>query len=242
MPGRLGAHYIAEDGSKQVPVMLHRAILGSLERFIALYTEMTGGDFPFWLAPVQAVVLPIAERHIEYARDVARRCGEAGLRVEIDARSEKLGFKIREAETQKIPLMLVVGDKEIEAGTVAPRLRHSKKQNLASSEVDALVAQLVDRQIPLTVCPQSNLRLAVIGDMRQHPLKQMLDLGLLATINSDDPAYFGGYMNENISGVTEALDLNQEHVIKLMLNGFEASFLDPASKQIHQAAVLKAAV
>ena len=109
-------------------------------------------------------------------------------------------------------------------------------------EDPALVVQLVERQIPLTVCPQSNLRLAVIDNMRLHPLKQMLDLGLLATINSDDPAYFGGYMNENISAVTEALDLTREHILKLMLNGFEASFLDPASKQRHQAAVLEATV
>jgi threonyl-tRNA synthetase len=122
--------------------MLHRAILGSLERFIALYTEMTRGDFPFWLAPVQAIVLPIGERHVDYAADVARRCGAAGIRAELDDRSEKLGFKIREAEVQKIPLMLVAGDQEQEDGTVTPRWRHEDKRDGSAVAVDTLVDEL----------------------------------------------------------------------------------------------------
>jgi threonyl-tRNA synthetase len=142
MPMRFGLRYVGRDNEPHRPAMLHRAILGSLERFIALYTEMTGGDFPFWLAPVQAVVLPIAERHVEYARDVARRCGEAGLRVEIDARSEKLGFKVREAEVQKIPLMLVVGDQEQADGNVTPRWRHGERRSEGAVDSDALVAEL----------------------------------------------------------------------------------------------------
>jgi threonyl-tRNA synthetase len=142
MPMRFGLRYVGRDNEPHRPAMLHRAILGSLERFIALYIEMTGGDFPFWLAPVQAVVLPIAERHVEYARDVARRCGEAGLRVEIDARSEKLGFKVREAEVQKIPLMLVVGDQEQADGNVTPRWRHGERRSEGAVDSDALVAEL----------------------------------------------------------------------------------------------------
>jgi threonyl-tRNA synthetase len=124
--------------------MLHRAILGSLERFIALYTEMTGGDFPLWLAPVQVVVLPIAERHLGCAREVQRLCAEAGLRAELDDRSEKLGFKIREAEVKKVPVMLVVGDQEQTDGTVTPRWRHAAGRKEGPVPVNALVAELAD--------------------------------------------------------------------------------------------------
>jgi threonyl-tRNA synthetase len=104
--------------------MLHRAVLGSLERFIALYIEHTAGDFPLWLAPVQVRVLPIADRHHGYAGKVGSALREAGLRVAIDERAEKLGFKIREAELQKIPVMLVLGDQEFERdrhATAPPR-------------------------------------------------------------------------------------------------------------------------
>ena len=142
MPMRFGLRYVGRDNAPHRPAMLHRAILGTLERFIALYTEMTGGNFPFWLAPVQVMVLPIAERHVEYARDVGRRCDEAGIRVEVDERSEKLGFKVREAEVQKIPLMLVVGDQEQADGTVTPRWRHGEKRSEGAVEVGALVAEL----------------------------------------------------------------------------------------------------
>jgi len=144
MPGRFGLEYVGRDGEMHRPAMLHRAILGSLERFIALYTEMTGGDFPFWLAPIQAGVLPISERHEAYAREVQAKLGAAGIRAQLDSRNEKLGFKIREAEVQKIPLMLVVGDKEQEHGTVTPRRRHGSEASSDAVEVGTLMAELAD--------------------------------------------------------------------------------------------------
>jgi threonyl-tRNA synthetase len=142
MPGRFGLQYVGRDGAMHRPAMLHRAVLGSLERFIALYTEMTRGDFPFWLAPAQVVVLPISDRHLAYAREVEAKLSGAGVRAHVDDRSEKLGFKVREAEVQKIPLMLVVGDKEAESGTVTPRRRHTAKKSSEAVAVDALVAEL----------------------------------------------------------------------------------------------------
>jgi threonyl-tRNA synthetase len=142
MPTRFGLSYVGRDNALHRPAMLHRAVLGSLERFIALYVETTGGEFPFWLAPVQAVVLPIAERHLDWARSVARRCAEAGIRIRVDERSEKLGFKIREAELEKVPLMLVVGDQEVADATVTPR-RHGGRQDGGAVPLDALVAELV---------------------------------------------------------------------------------------------------
>ena len=128
MPGRFGLRYVGRDGELHQPAMLHRAILGSLERFIGIYIEHTGGDFPLWLAPMQVVLLPIAERHAAAApMRSASSCSAAGLRAEVDDRSETLGYRIREAENQKIPLTLVIGDEELSRGTVAPRLRKSKK-------------------------------------------------------------------------------------------------------------------
>ena len=143
MPTRFGLRYVGRDDKPHQPAMLHRAILGSLERFTALYVEITGGDFPFWLAPVQAVVLPIAERHEVYARGVAERLAQAGLRVEIDARSEKLGFKIREAEMKKIPLMLVAGDQEQADRSVTPRWRHAERKGEGATPVEDLAQDLV---------------------------------------------------------------------------------------------------
>ena len=140
-PGRFGLEYIGRDGEPHQPAMLHRAVLGSLERFIAIYIEHTAGDFPLWLAPVQAILLPIAERHTEHAETVRATLFAAGIRVELDERSETLGFKIRDAETRKIPLMLVIGDREQEDGTVTPRQRHVKKNGGAIAPAD-LVARL----------------------------------------------------------------------------------------------------
>ena len=123
MPGRLDAHYIAEDGSKKVPVMLHRAILGSLERFIGILIEQHAGAFPVWLAPWQAVVMSITDRQAEYVKEIENSLRNSGLRVKSDLRNEKIGFKIREHTLQKVPYLLVVGDREQENQTVAVRTR-----------------------------------------------------------------------------------------------------------------------
>ena len=141
MPVRFGLRYVGADDQLHTPAMLHRAILGSLERFIALYTEMTAGDFPLWLAPEQVVVLPITDRHLAWAREVERRCAGAGLRVSVDERNEKLGFKIREAELRKVPVMLVVGDQEQAGGSATPRRRHAGAAEPAVA-VDELVREL----------------------------------------------------------------------------------------------------
>ena len=126
MPIKFGLTYIGEDGKEHRPVMIHRAIMGTLERFIGILTEHYAGNFPVWMAPVQARVLPITDRHHEYAAQVVARLKAAGLRVENDTRNEKIGYKIREAEVQKIPFILVVGDKEAQAGAVAVRRRGMK--------------------------------------------------------------------------------------------------------------------
>ena len=126
MPERLGAHYIAEDSSKEVPVMLHRAILGSLERFIGILIEQHAGIFPMWLAPVQAVLLTIADRHAEYAKGLCGSLKKQGYRVNLDLRNEKIGFKIREHSIQRIPYLLIVGDQEMDNRTVAVRTQKGK--------------------------------------------------------------------------------------------------------------------
>ena len=123
IPQRFGLKYIGSDNAEHQPVVIHRAIFGSFERFIALLIEHYAGAFPLWLAPVQVVVLPIADRHLDYARDVERRLAAAGLRIEVDGRQEKIGYKIREAQLQKVPYMLVVGDKEAASASVAVRNR-----------------------------------------------------------------------------------------------------------------------
>ncbi len=126
--------YIGEDGKAHRPVVLHRAILGSLERFLGILIEHTGGNFPFWIAPVQAAVIPVSDRFAEAARVCAARLREAGLRVELDDRNEKLGARIRKAELQKVPCMLVVGEKEAASGAVAVRLRHGGDAGTMSLE------------------------------------------------------------------------------------------------------------
>jgi threonyl-tRNA synthetase len=123
MPERFDLKYIGADNAEHRPVVIHRAIFGSFERFIALLLEHFAGAFPLWLSPVQVVVLPIADRHMDYARSVRERLQAAGLRVEVDQRQEKIGYKIREAQLQKIPYMLVVGDKEVADGAVSVRSR-----------------------------------------------------------------------------------------------------------------------
>ncbi|NNF96782.1 MAG: threonine--tRNA ligase, partial [Halobacteria archaeon] len=145
MPGRLDAYYIAEDGSKQVPVMLHRAILGSLERFIGILIEHHAGAFPLWLAPVQAVVMDITDRQADYVRKLEKTLQKHGLRVIADLRNEKIGFKIREHTLQKIPYMLVVGDREVENSTVAVRTRNG--EDLGSMSIDDLLAKLTEKVV-----------------------------------------------------------------------------------------------
>jgi len=126
LPIRFELEYMDADGQPKRPVVLHRAPLGSMERFMAILVEHYAGAFPVWLAPVQAVLIPIADRHIEYARKVAEHLKGEGLRVDVDARSERMNAKIRDAQNQKIPYMLVVGDKEAESGAVALRLRNGE--------------------------------------------------------------------------------------------------------------------
>ena len=137
MPQRLGAHYIAEDGSKQVPVMLHRAILGSLERFIGILLEHYAGALPAWLAPTQAVLLNITDRQADYVRRVEESLKNQGLRVKSDLRNEKIGFKIREHTLDRVPYLLVVGDREAETDTVAVRTRGGKDLGTLSVEAFA---------------------------------------------------------------------------------------------------------
>jgi threonyl-tRNA synthetase len=134
MPGRFGLRYIGRDGAEHQPAMLHRTVLGSLERFIGIYIEHTGGDFPLWLAPQQVAVLPVAEPHAAYANKVAHALASDGIRASADDRNETLGYRIRDAETQKIPIIAVVGKREEGDGTVSVRRRHHKEQT--SENVD----------------------------------------------------------------------------------------------------------
>ena len=148
MPGRLGASYIAEDGSKQVPVMLHRAILGSLERFIGILIEQHAGTFPVWLSPVQVMVLDIADRHADYASQIMKELEQQGIRVKIDLRNEKIGFKIREHSMQRVPYLVIVGDKELEDKTIT--VRTQKGEDLGSLSIreftERLKQEIADRK------------------------------------------------------------------------------------------------
>ena len=137
-PERFDLKYIGADNHEHRPVVIHRAIFGSFERFIALLIEHYAGAFPLWMAPVQTIVLPISDRHLAYAAAVRDRLAGAGLRVELDERQEKIGYKIREAQLQKIPYMLVVGDREAAESTVSVRTRSGGDQG--ASTIDAFVA------------------------------------------------------------------------------------------------------
>ena len=140
LPERFELEYVGEDGQKHRPVMLHRVVLGSIERFIGVITEHFAGKFPLWLSPVQAVVLPISEHHHEYAQGVQDVLEEAGFRVECDLRNEKIGYKIREAQLQRTPYMIVVGDKEAAEGTIS--VRHRADGDLGSMDLPAFIAKL----------------------------------------------------------------------------------------------------
>ncbi|MEK6534814.1 MAG: threonine--tRNA ligase [Thermodesulfobacteriota bacterium] len=138
LPERFDLSYIGEDGEKHRPVMLHRVILGAIERFVGVLIEHHAGAFPLWLSPVQAVLVTVTEKHIPWGEEVRKRLLDAGIRVEGDFRNEKLGYKIREAQMQKTPFMLVIGDREMTSGQVSPRRRDG--QNLGSIDVEAFIA------------------------------------------------------------------------------------------------------
>jgi threonyl-tRNA synthetase len=138
MPARFGLKYTGADNAEHMPVVIHRAIFGSFERFIAIMIEHYAGAFPLWLAPVQMIVLPLADRHVPYAESIRQKLADSGFRVQVDGRVEKIGFKIREAQLQKIPYMLVVGDREVADGAVAVRSRSGG--DLGSQSLDAFIA------------------------------------------------------------------------------------------------------
>jgi threonyl-tRNA synthetase len=140
MPERFGLRYVTPQGNEATPVMLHRAVLGSIERFIAILLEHCAGAFPLWLAPVQIKVVTVTDQQLEYARDVADKLKAEGWRVELDSRNEKLGYKIRDAQLAKIPYAVVIGDKEVATQTVAPRRRGG--ENIAPLGLDQFVARL----------------------------------------------------------------------------------------------------
>ncbi len=142
LPQRFHAEYTGADGHKHQPIMIHRVVFGSMERFIGILTEHYAGKFPLWLAPVQVKVLPITDRNNAYAQEICKQLREAGLRCELDARQEKTGFKVREAQLAKIPYMLVLGDREQADGTVAVRRRDSKQNEVMTR--DELVKRLLD--------------------------------------------------------------------------------------------------
>jgi threonyl-tRNA synthetase len=137
LPERFDLKYIGDDGGEHRPYMIHRALLGSMERFMGVLIEHFGGAFPIWLSPVQAMIIPIADRHLEYANSVHMKLREEDIRTEIDERSERMNAKIRDAQMQKIPYMLVVGDREAESGTVSVRLR--SEENLGDLALEEFI-------------------------------------------------------------------------------------------------------
>ena len=140
LPEHFDMTYVGEDGREHRPYMIHRALLGSMERFMGVLIEHYGGAFPVWLAPVQAAIIPIADRHMEYAHSLASQLKDAKLRVQVDDRGERMNAKIRDAQMQKIPYMLVIGDREVEAGTAAVRLRSG--ENLGAIAIDDFIARV----------------------------------------------------------------------------------------------------
>jgi threonyl-tRNA synthetase len=146
MPARLDAEYVGEDGSKHVPVMLHRAILGSLERFIGILIEQHSGAFPFWLAPVQVVIATIVSDADEYATEVLNKLTAAGIRADLDIRNEKISYKVREHSLQKVPIIAAIGMRESAEGTLAIRRFGSKHQKVLA--VDEVLSQLALENVP----------------------------------------------------------------------------------------------
>jgi len=149
LPQRFGLEYVAEDGSRKQPVMVHRALYGSVERFFGVLIEHYAGAFPVWLSPVQAVMIPISERHAEYANKVASQLREVGVRVHVDSRNEKMNAKIREHAMQKVPFLLVMGDKEAEAGKVNVRTRGKEKtEDMPATEFVEKIKKLIAEKSP----------------------------------------------------------------------------------------------
>ncbi|MBN2550902.1 MAG: threonine--tRNA ligase [Anaerolineales bacterium] len=142
LPERFNLTYVGKDGQEHRPYVIHRALLGSMERFMGVLIEHYAGAFPVWLAPIQAVIIPIADRHLEFAEQVMKQLKEAGLRVQLDDRGERMNAKIRDAQVQKIPYMLVIGDREVEADSVAVRLR--SEENLGAMRVEQFLARALD--------------------------------------------------------------------------------------------------
>jgi len=142
MPERFDLKYTGADNTEHRPVVIHRAIFGSFERFMALLIEHYAGAWPLWLSPVQAVVLPISDRHLEYATQVRDRLAAAGFRAELDARQEKIGYKIREAQLQKVPYMLVAGDREVTEGLVS--VRHRSAGDVGTRRVEEFIEAALD--------------------------------------------------------------------------------------------------
>ena len=143
MPEKFDMHYVGADGELHRPVMLHRVVYGSLERFIGILIENYAGAFPVWLAPVQAKILPITDKHHDYAYDIKKKMFDLGLRVEVDARNEKMGYKVREAQVKKVPYALVVGDQEVADGTVNVR-KYGEKES-TTMKVEEFIAMLQDK-------------------------------------------------------------------------------------------------
>jgi threonyl-tRNA synthetase len=149
LPQRFGLEYVADDGSRKQPLMVHRALYGSVERFFGVLIEHYAGAFPVWLSPVQAVMIPISERHAEYANKVAGQLKAIGVRVDIDARNEKMNAKIREHALQKVPFLIVVGDKEAEAGRVNVRTRGKEKtEDMAATDFIEKIRNLIAAKSP----------------------------------------------------------------------------------------------
>jgi threonyl-tRNA synthetase len=148
LPAKFNLTYVDKDGAEHTPVVIHRAILGSLDRFMAYLIEETMGAFPTWLAPVQVKIIPIADRHQPYANEVCKKLEECGIRVEVDERSEKVGYKIREAQMEKVPFMLVTGDKEQEDGTVSVRVRKDgDKGSMTIPDFISLIKEHIDTKM-----------------------------------------------------------------------------------------------
>lgn len=146
LPARFEAEYTGADGQKHRPIMIHRVIFGSLERFIGILIEHYAGKFPVWLAPVQAKILPVSDKYLEYGNEILQKCKEAGIRAEMDTRDEKLGYKIREARLEKVPFMLIIGEKELAARTLTVRLRDGAEEEKTGSKAEGRAEERVEER------------------------------------------------------------------------------------------------